>query len=177
MKRAFRRQAFLSKAVLGLAMMASAVTPWLAATQAQARPLTPAEKRFLPWSGDLPACDDPGVLGRIQMRFSQAENGYWQSGLEIVSFDTFREIGYRTTGADYIPRRYCTASAQINDGKVRQVSYWVGEDLGFSGGDYALVPVPFASQTSLLGNWGVTYCVNGLDRNYAYGPDCRAARP
>ena len=171
------KRAILRQAILGLALTVSAAAPWLAASQAQARPLTPAERRYLPWSGDLPACDNSGVLGRIQARFSQAESGYWQSGLEIVSFDPFREIGYRSTGADYIPRRYCTARAQLNDGKMRQVSYWVGEDLGFSGGDYAGMLLPFSSQTSLLGNWGVTFCVNGLDRNYAYGPDCRAARP
>jgi hypothetical protein len=25
--------------------------------------------------------------------------------------------------------------------------------------------------------WGVNFCVEGLDRNWAYNPDCRAARP
>jgi hypothetical protein len=25
--------------------------------------------------------------------------------------------------------------------------------------------------------WGVTWCVVGLDRNWAYNPDCRMAMP
>ena len=167
----------MKRVILGLVLAVASAAPWFAAGQAEARPLTPAERRFLPWSGDLPACDTPSVLDRIQSRFGQAESGYWNSGLEITGFDRFREIGYRTTGADYIPRRYCTADARLNDGKVRQVSYWIGEDLGFSGGDYIGVVLPFSPRTSFLDNWGVTYCVKGLDRNYAYGPDCRAARP
>jgi hypothetical protein len=32
--------------------------------------------------------------------------------------------------------------------------------------------------TGMIGiDWGVNFCVVGLDRNLAYGPSCRAARP
>src|SRR3954453_1789688 len=78
---------------------------------AQARPLTPAERRHVPWHSVLPQCADPDVLGRIVSRFHQRETDYWQSGLEIVGYDRIRETGFRANGLDYIPRRYCTATA------------------------------------------------------------------
>jgi len=126
----------------------------------QARPLTPAESRYSRYSGMLPACDDPGVLSRIQSRFWNREAEYWNSGLEILGYDRVREIGFRSNGADYIPRRYCMARAYLNDQTARDVSYSVGEDLGFIGWGY-----------------GVEWCVSGLDRNYAFAPNCKMARP
>ena len=150
-------------------------SPW-APAHAENRPLTPAEKRYLPWSGEVPACDSPWVQGRIQSRFYESEREFWSSGLEIEGFDRFREIGFRSNGPDYIPRRYCTARGHLNDGKIREVTYWIGEDLGFAGGDYMGL-FSLTGRTNLFNNWGVTFCVNGLDRNYAYGQGCRAARP
>jgi len=151
------------------------VSPWLAAT-AEARPQTPAERRFLPWTGEVPACDTPSVLWNIQTRFLESESEFWRSGLAMAGFDRFREIGYRTNGADFIPRRYCTARAYFNDGKTRQITYWIGEDLGFAGGDFFGL-LPLTGRTNVFNNWGVTFCVNGLDRHYAYGQGCMAARP
>ena len=126
----------------------------------EARPLTPAEQRYSRYSGALPACDDPTVLSRIQSRFSTRESGYWNSPLEIQGYDRVREIGWRSWGADHIPRRYCMARGYFNDMKLRQVSYWIGEDLGMIGWGY-----------------GVEWCVHGLDRNHAFAPDCKMARP
>ncbi len=145
---------------------------------ASARPLTPAENRYVPWSGRVPACDDPSVLSTIQSRFSHRESSYWQSGLEVVGFDRVRETGYRSTGTDYIPRRYCSAQAFINDQKTRNVVYSVGEDLNFSGGDpFTLLLRAFGNTSSGFTDYGVDWCVVGLDRNYAYGMNCHAARP
>jgi hypothetical protein len=141
--------AFLS--ILGQGMVADAVS---------ARPLVPAENRYSPYSGNLPACDDPGVLGYIQGHFQQAQSEYWTSGLTIVGYDRIREIGSRTDGLDYIPRRYCGAQAMMNDQKTRAVSYWIGEGLGIIGT-----------------GWGVEWCVAGLDHNYADALNCRQARP
>lgn len=127
--------------------------------QASARPQLPAEARYQPYSGALPLCEDNAVLGEIQERFASKESQYWNSALQILGYDRIRETGYRTNGVDYIPRRYCTARVYMNDGRWRQVTYWVGENLGFIGW-----------------GWGVEWCVAGVDRNYAYGPACRAAR-
>jgi hypothetical protein len=147
-----------------------------AAPAVQARPQTPAEGRFAPWTGEVPACDEPSVLWNIQTRFYDAETEYWKSGLEMVGFDRFHETAYRSNGTYFIPRRYCTARVFLNDGKTRQLTYWIGEDLGFAGGDY-LGLLPLTGRTNVFSNWGVTFCVNGLDRHYAYGQGCMAARP
>jgi hypothetical protein len=131
-------------------------------TQLQARPLTPAEARHFPYQANLPACNDPAVVAKIQSRFEDAEDEYWHSGLRIQAFDRIDEIGYRTNGEDYIPRRYCVAEALMNDQKLRPVSYSINQDLGIIG---------------FLGTIGVEWCVGGLDREKAYAPDCKMARP
>ena len=48
----------------------------------------------------------------------------------------------------------------INDGTRRPIYYGIGEDTGIIGV-----------------TWGVEWCVVGLDRNWAYNPACKAARP
>jgi hypothetical protein len=48
----------------------------------------------------------------------------------------------------------------MSDGHTRRVNYSIIEDGGFAG---------FES--------GVEWCVVGLDRNWAYKPACRSARP
>lgn len=127
---------------------------------AVARPLVPAERRYLPYDGVLPACDDAAPLERIQSRFRDRESEFWRTGLEIVAFDQVKEIGYRSNGLDYIPRRYCQARVYMNDEKLRSVSYSIDKDLGFIGIDF-----------------GVEWCTAGLDRLDAYAPNCKMARP
>lgn len=125
---------------------------------AKARPIVPAERRYDSYDGTLPACGDPSVFERIQSRFSEREGEFWQSGLQIVNFGEPREIGMRSNGLDYVPRRYCMATAYFNDQSTREVTYSIVEDDGIIG----------------LG-FGVDWCVAGLDRNYADAPDCRQA--
>jgi len=43
---------------------------------------------------------------------------------------------------------------------MHRIDYSVREDLGIIGA-----------------TWGVEFCVHGLDRNWAYAPACRMARP
>jgi len=149
------------RATLALAMLAGLSFAGLfLAERASARPLVPAERRYDPYASNLPACDDPAVFERIQGRFHDAEVEYWKSGLEILGFESVTQIGYRSIGLDYIPRRYCVASVVMNDTKIRKVSYSVGEDLGIIG----------------IG-FGVEWCIAGLDRHDAYAPNCKMARP
>jgi len=138
-------------AVIGLAA---------AAMPADARPITPAERRHQPYTGDLPGCHDPALLQRITRHFSRRETEYWSSGLAILAYEKVRESAYRSSGLDFIPRRHCRASAIMNDGKVRQVVYSIGENQNVIG-------------------WGpgVEWCIVGLDRNYAWGRACMAAQP
>jgi hypothetical protein len=125
-----------------------------------ARPLVPAEDRFIPYRGSLPACDNPAVFERIQSTFFQREAEFWKTGLAIAGFDHVREIGFRSNGLDYIPRRYCVARAIMNDSKLREVTYSIDEDLGVIGFGF-----------------GVEWCVAGLDRLNAFAPHCKVARP
>lgn len=157
MQRFWRRLAYT---IEGVAIIGALV----GAAAAQAAPRheenPPAELRILPYSGQVPPCDDPDVLAEITQRFGSRELWFWNASLAIVHFDSVSEAGYRTNGASYIPRRYCRASALFSDGQQRGVVYNIAEDTG------------------LLGmTRGVTWCVVGLDPSHAYSPACRAAGP
>jgi hypothetical protein len=140
---------------------------------ASAQPVTPSEKRFVPFNGVMPLCEDVNVLAKIQKRFGKAERKYWGSGLEMVAFDKIRETGYRLNGIDTIPRRSCTAKVWLNTGEERMLVYSIGEDTGFAGGDF--LGLPFGG-VNLFKHWGVTFCVAGLDRSLTYGRNCQSAR-
>lgn len=110
------------------------------------------------YDGNLPPCES--ALGEISSRFADKESTFWNSALSITGYDRVHEIAYRPWQSDNIPRRYCSATALISDGKPRIVNYSIIEDGGIAG---------FGT--------GVEFCVVGLDRNWAYNPNCRAARP
>jgi hypothetical protein len=48
----------------------------------------------------------------------------------------------------------------VSDGRQHTVHYSIAEDAGIIGM-----------------SWGVEWCVVGLDRNWAYNPACKMARP
>ena len=108
----------------------------------------------------MPACDYPAALDRIISNFRTKEVGFWNSELRIVGVENIREIDTMPWAAQAIPRRYCSGMAVINDGAKHPIYYSIGEDTGMIGVDF-----------------GVNFCVVGLDRNWAYGPACRAAKP
>jgi hypothetical protein len=109
---------------------------------------------------DMPACDYPPALDRIMGNFRTKEGVFWNSELHIVGIENIRETAVLPWAAQSIPRRFCSGTALINDGVRHQIYYSIAEDTGMIGAD-----------------WGVNFCVVGLDRNWAYGPACRAARP
>jgi hypothetical protein len=110
------------------------------------------------YDSDVPPCE--AVLGKVAKRFAEKERKFWNSTLEITNFTNVREIAFRPWESGNIPRRFCTAQVSVSDGKVRTVNFSVIEDGGF-----ASIGV------------GVEFCVVGLDRNWAYNPACRMARP
>jgi hypothetical protein len=112
------------------------------------------------YDGDLPPCDSSAALSEIQGNFSHKEGRYWNSPLAIVSFEAIHETAFSPWAAQAIPRRFCSAVAQLSDGIRRPVHYSIVEGMGAIGA-----------------SWGVEWCVVGLDRNWAYNPACRAARP
>jgi hypothetical protein len=112
------------------------------------------------YDGKLPACQEPWALAIIAKRFAQKETRFWNSALSIVHFEGIKETAYRPWADDTIPRRYCSAVVLISDGLRRPVHYSIIEDAGMAG------------QVD-----GVEWCVVGLDRNMAYSPACKMARP
>jgi hypothetical protein len=110
------------------------------------------------YDGVLPPCE--AALGTIVSRFSEKEGQFWNSNLQILGFERVRQTAFRPWASGTIPRRFCSATALVSDGRKHQVSYWIGEDTGFIGA-----------------TWGVEWCVAGLDRNWAYNPACKMARP
>ena len=96
----------------------------------------------------------------ITNQFWEKESTFWNSSLRITAYGRIRETAFRPWQSDNIPRRYCSADVMLSDGKMRQVHYSLIEDGGFAG----------------FGQ-GVEWCVTGLDRNWAYNPGCKAARP
>lgn len=110
---------------------------------------------------DVPPCT--AFLDRITERFVEKEGKFWNSNLYITGITNVREIAFHPWAAgapQTIPRRYCTAQVAISDGKVRTMNYSIIEDGGFAsiGAD-------------------VEFCIVGLDRNWAFNPACKMARP
>jgi len=109
---------------------------------------------------DMPACDFRPALDRIIGNFLTKETRFWNSELKIVGIENIRETAVLAWAAQSIPRRFCSGTALMNDGVRHPIYFSIGEDTGMIGMDF-----------------GVNFCVVGLDRNWAYGPACRAARP
>lgn len=110
------------------------------------------------YDGVLPRCE--AALDTIASRFRQKESRFWNSDLQILDFGRVRETAFRPWAKGTIPRRFCSAVALVSDGRKHQMNYWIGEDTGIIGA-----------------SWGVEWCVVGLDRNWAYNPACKMARP
>jgi hypothetical protein len=112
------------------------------------------------YDGDVPPCDHPYALDKISARFAEKEGTFWSTDRAIVGFETIRQTAYRPGPPHTIPRRYCSATALVNDGLKHPIYYSIGEN------------------TSMLGaGWGVEWCVVGFDRNMAYNPACKMAQP
>lgn len=148
-----------SKSIAGVAVGACFA---LLAFGSAAQAANPLEMNFWlsgpRYDSAVPACES--ALDTISSRFASKEGKYWNSSLQITGYADVREVAFRPWASNSIPRRFCTAHAMLSDGKARWVHYSIIEDGGFAG--YGP---------------GVEWCVTGLDRNWAYNPACKAARP
>ncbi|CAL8976874.1 hypothetical protein GJ689_00100 [Rhodoplanes serenus] len=108
----------------------------------------------------VPLCDEPAPLMKIQDRFGQKEYRFWNSDLKIVGFDRLHEVSFMPWASGTIPRRFCSGRVLTNDGHYRTIHYSIAEDTGMIGSTF-----------------GVEWCVVGLDRNWAFNPSCKMARP
>ncbi len=151
------RTRFVSLKALGLAA-ALAVHGFGQAAEA-ANPLQLNFGLFGPsYDGRVAVCE--AAVPTIISQFREKESTFWNSDLTITAYGRIHETAFRPWQSDNIPRRYCTGDVMLSDGKVRNVHYSIIEDGGFAG----------------FGQ-GVEWCVTGLDRNWAYNPGCKAARP
>jgi len=112
------------------------------------------------YEGVLPPCDYGPVFDKIGSKFGRKEEAFWASDLTIVGFENIRETAFRSWAANTIPRRFCSGIVATSDGRKHAIHYSISEDTGFIGA-----------------SWGVEWCVVGLDRNWAYNPVCKMARP
>jgi hypothetical protein len=110
------------------------------------------------YDGLVKPCE--AALSTVTSQFQEKESTFWNSALQITGYARIHETAFRPWQSDNIPRRYCSADVMLSDGKQHTVHYSIIEDGGFSG----------------FGQ-GVEWCVTGLDRNWAYRPACRSARP
>ncbi len=112
------------------------------------------------YNRDLPTCDSEQALVEIIHNFQTTESRFWNSELAIVGIEDIRETAYLPWAAQSIPRRFCSGTALINDGRRHPIYFSIASGSGMTG----------------IG-WGTNFCVVGLDRNWAYNPACRSARP
>ncbi|HWZ40369.1 MAG TPA: hypothetical protein VNY08_18915 [Bradyrhizobium sp.] len=110
------------------------------------------------YDGRVAECER--ALGTITSQFQEKESSFWNSPLTIVAYGNIHETAFRPWQSDNIPRRFCSGSVQLSNGTFHAIQYSIIEDGGFAG----------------FGQ-GVEWCVAGLDRNWAYNPACKAARP
>jgi hypothetical protein len=120
----------------------------------------PLERLITGYHGQIPPCDDSWALATISWRFGYKEARFWGSSESVAQFGDVREIAYRPWGPSFVPRRYCSAKVRLASLRDTTVYYSIIEKGGFAGVGY-----------------GVEWCVVGYDRNLAYAPNCRAARP
>ena len=140
----------------------TAVAVFMLGAPAPAQAADALEKNFWlsgpRYEGVLPPCE--AGLDTIASRFAQKESRFWNSDLQILGFEGVRETAFSPWANGTIPRRFCRVTALVSDGRKHAVFYWIGEDTGMIGA-----------------SWGVEWCVVGLDRNWAYSPNCKMARP
>jgi hypothetical protein len=137
---------------------------WAAALSFPAGAATIFEKDFWlsgpMYTAKVPLCEEPEPLNMIRRRFGTKEGKFWNSDLKIAGFERIEEVAWQPWAPGTIPRRFCRAIAVVTDGVRRPMYYSITEDGGMIG-----VGI------------GVEFCVVGLDREWAYQPDCLRAKP
>lgn len=110
------------------------------------------------YDGDVPPCE--AALGEITSRFESSQSRFWNSNAQILGYERVRQVAFSPWAKGTVPRRFCTAVADVSTGRKHVVNYFITEDGGMIGA-----------------TWGVTYCVVGFDPSMAYSPACKMARP
>jgi len=96
-------------------------------------------------------CNEHAVRDRIAADFNAR---YWP--MTLVGMRRLRTAKWNSWPQALIPRRFCSGQVLASDRQPRPIYYSIIED----GSSYR-----------------VEWCVVGLDRDWAYNPHCRLARP
>ena len=109
----------------------------------------------------LPECADASVLGRVTEKFAYADAHLTFTGLRITGYDDIEQTSLKAGGPGLIDRRYCVATAWMNDGRQSEVVYLIeGPKLG-----------PFSI------GYHVESCVPQFDVYRVHDAWCRSIRP
>ena len=138
-------------------------------------PSVTAERRTSPFDSVVKACNDSTVLSDITSRFDIREASDWKTNLQLVNISHIKQMGFRSNGRDFIPRRFCSARATLSNGKSYALTYNMSEDGGYTGwhGNFLWGFVRFPTPASYHLEW----CISGLDRHHTYSPSCVMAQP
>lgn len=109
--------------------------------------------------GVFPQCNTPVVEAWIKERFNEAEEKQWRRGYKLTNITGMHEHRTEQWKDSDVVRRYCNATVHFTNGYRRQV-YYLLEDIGGFVGK----------------NWGLTYCVAGLDPWNNHDAHCRTLR-
>jgi hypothetical protein len=110
--------------------------------------------------GNFPACSEQRVLDHMARRFVWTDEHVIQRGLRIDDITHTHQNKYApATDTHLVGRRYCHATAWMNDGSKRQMWYLIEQGMGFAG---------------IRDN--VEFCISGLDPWHVYGAWCRSVR-
>lgn len=106
-------------------------------------------------------CEDKNVLTNIVSRFRhQVRHVPNLPDVDIVEFHRVHQHrNYVATEKWPIARRYCGATAELSDGRRREVWYLIEEGMGLAS----------------IGD-NVEFCVSGFDRWFVYNGRCRVLR-
>ncbi|MFZ1815739.1 MAG: hypothetical protein WBO55_08595 [Rhizobiaceae bacterium] len=107
----------------------------------------------------FPDCGAGSVKARIIDKFNWADRHTWYQGLTLDRIEREYERRVELFGPYPIERRYCRAVAWLSDGHRRTVHYRIERGMGLAGTGYK-----------------VEFCVQGHDRWYVYGGNCRTVR-
>jgi len=106
-----------------------------------------------------PACDQPGVLGKITRKFADQDEVLIHSGLRIVSIDRIAQTRFKD-GPSLTYVRFCTGRALLTNGRASEVVF--------------IVEWPMKGKYSI--GFAVESCLPGFDPFRVYDGDCRAIR-
>jgi hypothetical protein len=107
----------------------------------------------------IPECADRALAGAVIGRFNQTESMYSNGRHTMTAIAGMRQTDFHPMRDDKVARRWCQGTALFADGARRRLVLELGSNTGHLGLTY-----------------GLTYCVDGLDRLMAHAPNCRVLR-